>query len=112
MKRRDRIFLHATACAFNESGLALVAKSILDRTDYRCSHWRKKEMDYKVGTADPAIRSDEGSEVWKSMSPTLTARAEKFAVEHVIVHAASLIGPNAAYHLKYYFGNTRKALTI
>jgi peptidoglycan hydrolase-like protein with peptidoglycan-binding domain len=69
---------------------------------------------YKIGTADPPLHRDPGAGVWNSTPWTFTAAAQKTAIQEVMSRGLTYVypGPNATKHLKHYFANHGRDLTI
>jgi len=74
------------------------------------------DRDYKIGTDDPRITPDVGAGVWDSEEWTVSTWALKQAILEILPpigsSAATIIGWDAAMHMKHYMNNTGRDLTI
>lgn len=71
---------------------------------------------YKIGTADPVITPDMGAGPWHSTPLTVTLLVQKALILETLppqgMSATTVIGDDAARHLKHYMDNTGRRLTI
>jgi RHS repeat-associated protein len=68
-------------------------------------------LDFRLGTADPKVGHDEGAGRWGSESPTVANEILTLAIGDAI-NLAWLALPDAANHLRHFFGNSGRPYTI
>ncbi len=68
---------------------------------------------YKIGTDDPPLGHDVGAGAWNSKSWEFSTVAKKVAIEELLGTPTNIYpGPNATKHMKHYFANHGRSLTI
>ena len=67
---------------------------------------------YKIGFADPPLASDAGAGVWNSKAWEFQTVTLKALIESNLNFAAAYPGPNAVRHMRHYFANHGRPLTI
>lgn len=73
-----------------------------------------EDLNYKIGSVDPALARDPGAGAWDSRPLTFSAATQAAGIIAAINSGATDVypGPNATKHMKHYFGNTGRDYTI
>jgi RHS repeat-associated protein len=67
---------------------------------------------YRIGWDDPYVRRDRGAGFFASVDPTTERQLLKFAIITEILPNVQGVWPDAAKHMRHYFGRSGRPLTI